>query len=154
MGTENLAIDRKRLSDVRERYGVKRLEAFGSLARGEAGAESDIDILVTLQAGQHLGLDFVALKNELRDLFGRPVDLLNPPLSGKLPQQVLQALRPPRNGTYSRPPVNALHFPRDSHSRPSSMSYSVVPAGYEPFWSGPGQKYRSKGKHIASAFGM
>ena len=76
MSTENLTIDRQRLTEVCERYGVERLEAFGSLAHGEGGADSDIDILVTLQAGQHLGLDFVALKNELQDLFGRPVDLL------------------------------------------------------------------------------
>ena len=76
MSMQNLAVDRTELEEICKRYGVERLEVFGSLAHGEGGADSDIDILVTFQAGHHLGLDFVALKNELEDLFGRPVDLL------------------------------------------------------------------------------
>ena len=73
---QNLDIDRERLGEICGRYGVKRLEAFGSLARGDAGEGSDLDILVTFTEDTHPGLDVVSLQDELEDLFGRPVDLL------------------------------------------------------------------------------
>jgi len=76
MSVEELAIDRERLAEVCERYGVERLEAFGSFSRGTAEDASDLDILVTFRAGVHAGLEFVALQQELEELFGRPVDLL------------------------------------------------------------------------------
>jgi len=73
---EDLEIDRERLAEVCERHGVARLEAFGSVARGDAGPGSDLDILVTFKAGASMGLEFVSLQQELEALFGRPVDLL------------------------------------------------------------------------------
>lgn len=57
------------------RHGVARLEAFGSLARGEPHAR-DIDLLVTFQPGVHLGWDFFDLNRELEDILGCEVDLL------------------------------------------------------------------------------
>ncbi|MFZ1412814.1 MAG: nucleotidyltransferase domain-containing protein [Micropruina sp.] len=39
------------MRDVCERYGVVRLEIFGSVARGTASDESDIDLLYTLAPG-------------------------------------------------------------------------------------------------------
>ena len=53
-----------------------RLEVFGSQARGDAGPDSDVDILVTFANGQVPGLDFFALALELETLFDRSVDLL------------------------------------------------------------------------------
>jgi|SRR5580700_3886885 predicted nucleotidyltransferase len=58
------------------RHGVARLEAFGSLARGETHRGSDIDLLVTFQPDVHLGWDFFELHQEIEDLLGRKVDLL------------------------------------------------------------------------------
>lgn len=55
-------------------YGVTSLSIFGSVARGEAGPESDIDVLV--EFGVPVGLfKFVRLKSYLEDLLGRRVDL-------------------------------------------------------------------------------
>ncbi len=67
------------LSEHREElkeFGVKRLAVFGSVARDEAGPESDVDLLVELD-GRPFGLfKFVDLKNRLEEILGRPVDLV------------------------------------------------------------------------------
>ena len=76
MRFQDLDVDQDRLAAVCERHGVARLEVFGSLARGEAQAGSDIDLLATLMPGVRPGLDFVGLQQELEALFGRPADLL------------------------------------------------------------------------------
>ena len=59
------------------RWRVRELSLFGSVARGEARPDSDIDILVTFEpeAGWSL-LDFVEMRDELAALFGREVDLV------------------------------------------------------------------------------
>jgi predicted nucleotidyltransferase len=59
------------------RIGVKSLKLFGSVVRGEAGPESDIDILVEFSRPIGL-LAFVGLKHRLAELLGRPVDLVTP----------------------------------------------------------------------------
>jgi predicted nucleotidyltransferase len=59
-----------------ERYGVASLEVFGSVARGEDGAGSDVDLLYVLKPGVRLGFRLFDLEDELTDLFGRPVDLV------------------------------------------------------------------------------
>ena len=76
MLVDDLQVDRDELAEVCERYGVERLEVFGSFTRGEAEAESDLDVLVSFRPGARVGLEFVALQQELEELFGRPVDLL------------------------------------------------------------------------------
>jgi len=73
----DLRVNRGALEAVCRRYRVKRLEVMGSFARGDAGPESDIDILVTFKPDARVGLEFVELKEELEALFGRPVDLLS-----------------------------------------------------------------------------
>jgi predicted nucleotidyltransferase len=72
----DLKIDAGRLADICRRYHVARLEAFGSFVSGEAQEQSDLDILVTFEPGQSIGLEFVALQQEFEALFSRRVDLL------------------------------------------------------------------------------
>ncbi|APW61886.1 nucleotidyltransferase family protein [Paludisphaera borealis] len=62
---------------LRRRYGVKSLAVFGSMARGDEREDSDVDILVTFE-GKATFDDFMGLKLDLEDLFGRRVDLLTP----------------------------------------------------------------------------
>lgn len=57
-----------------ERHGAKDVRIFGSVVRGEAGPESDIDFLVELMPGRTL-LDWSAFWQELEKLLGRPVDV-------------------------------------------------------------------------------
>lgn len=73
---KDLKIDQSKLDGLCLRFGVKTLEAFGSFTRGDAGAGSDLDILVTFESGRTVGLEFVELQQELEMLVGRPVDLL------------------------------------------------------------------------------
>ncbi len=76
MAVEGLCPDRTRLAEIARRYRVSRLEVFGSFAREDARPESDLDLLVTFEPEAQIGLEFIALKEELETLFGRPVDLL------------------------------------------------------------------------------
>ena len=73
---EDLQVDRERLAEVCERYGVDRLDVFGSFTRGDAEAGSDIDVMVTFGPDAPAGMEFVSLHEELEAVFGRPVDLL------------------------------------------------------------------------------
>ncbi len=90
-----LTVDQQRLRAVCERYGVQRLELFGSVASGEDSPASDIDLLYTLQPGRHLGWEIEDLNDELTQLFGRPVDLASRNgLHPALEQQVLNESTP------------------------------------------------------------
>ncbi len=60
--------------------GVLRISLFGSFARRDTGAFSDIDILVKLpssQDGKSLGLKWFVLDQELEEILGVPVDLVS-----------------------------------------------------------------------------
>lgn len=60
------------------RWGVRELWLFGSLARGEAGAESDADVLVIFEPSATTSTwDWPAMTDELELIFGRRVDLLS-----------------------------------------------------------------------------
>lgn len=72
-----LAVDADQLAEVCRRYGVSRLDVFGSVSRGEAGPDSDIDVLYELTAGSRLGWDIEDLADELSRLLGRRVDLVS-----------------------------------------------------------------------------
>jgi predicted nucleotidyltransferase len=57
------------------RHGAENVRVFGSVARGEAVAESDVDFLVDLEQGRSL-FDLAGLLVDLEDLIGRPVDVV------------------------------------------------------------------------------
>ena len=61
-------------------FGVTKLTLFGSYARGEATAKSDIDFLVEFKKGRGLFADFSGLLNLLEDLFHKKIDLGEPTL--------------------------------------------------------------------------
>lgn len=70
------AVDIERLDAVCRRYGISALLVFGSVARGEAGAVSDVDLLYDLRPGVRLGWEIEDLSDTLAEIFGRPVDLV------------------------------------------------------------------------------
>ncbi len=57
-------------------HGISRLEVFGSIARREARAGSDVDLMVTFRPDVHPGLDFFSMQDELQELLGIRIDLL------------------------------------------------------------------------------
>jgi predicted nucleotidyltransferase len=61
------------------RFHVRSLSVFGSVVRGEAGPDSDIDILVEFEPGARVGLfHFARLQRFLQETLGREVDLATP----------------------------------------------------------------------------
>ena len=73
--------------------GVKSLELFGSVVRGEAGPKSDLDILVEFSKPIGL-LAFVGLKQRLTVLLGWPVDLVTPDaLKSPLRENILKEVQ-------------------------------------------------------------
>ena len=61
--------------ELEERFGVSSLSVFGSMARGEAGPESDVDILVDFRETPGLA-EYMRLKFWLEEQLRRPVDLV------------------------------------------------------------------------------
>ncbi len=61
--------------ELATRFGVKVLALFGSVARGEAQPDSDVDILVEFQ-GPATFDSYMDLKFFLEDLLGCKVDLV------------------------------------------------------------------------------
>ncbi|ABF40969.1 nucleotidyltransferase [Candidatus Koribacter versatilis Ellin345] len=60
-----------------EKYGVRELRLFGSALGPTFRAESDVDFLVEFQPDVRMGLiTFLKMRDELQDLIGRPVDLV------------------------------------------------------------------------------
>lgn len=57
------------------RYGARNVRLFGSVARGQAGPQSDVDFLVDMEPGRTL-LDLGGLLYDLRELLQRPVDVV------------------------------------------------------------------------------
>jgi len=78
-------------TDVRRDFSVRSFRVFGSIVRGEAGADSDIDILVEFEPDARIGLfEFARLQRRLSEALGRPVDLVTPDaLHESLRQQIL-----------------------------------------------------------------
>lgn len=72
---EALAILSARRTELRGQYGVRSLALFGSVARDEAEAASDVDLLVEFETAP--GFDgYMALKFRLEELLGCRVDLV------------------------------------------------------------------------------
>lgn len=63
------------LPELERRYGVRSLSLFGSLARGDERADSDVDVLVTFD-GPATSANYFGVQFHLEDLLGRPVDLV------------------------------------------------------------------------------
>jgi predicted nucleotidyltransferase len=86
---DDLARVREHILAVAARHGAGNVRVFGSVARGEADAASDIDFLVDFEPGRSL-LDLAALLVDLEDLLGHPVDVVTEPgLKARIRQRVL-----------------------------------------------------------------
>lgn len=74
--TELLKEKREEILKIAAKHGAHNVRVFGSVARGEADEESDIDLLVEMEAGRSL-LDHAALWLDLQKLLGRKVDVVS-----------------------------------------------------------------------------
>ena len=73
---DDLRRRREQIIDLARRHRAQRIAVFGSLARGEAHAESDIDFLVDFEADYKLR-DHIRLTQALGALLGRHVQVVD-----------------------------------------------------------------------------
>lgn len=74
MRFEDLLEKREDILAIAARHGARNVRVFGSVARDEAGAESDVDFLMDISAGGGL-FEYIALIQDLEDLLGHRVDV-------------------------------------------------------------------------------
>ena len=67
---------------LKEKYAVRSLAIFGSYARGDQQATSDVDLLVEFEKPIG-GFAFIELADQLEELLGMRVDLLTPEMIRK-----------------------------------------------------------------------
>lgn len=67
---------REEILRLAARHGAKNIRIFGSVVRGEADEQSDVDFLVEMEPGRSL-LDMGGLLMDLQGLLGRKVDVVS-----------------------------------------------------------------------------
>lgn len=77
-GLQSLRNRREEILGIAARHGAHNVRVFGSVARGEARRDSDVDLLVEMEPHRSL-LDMSALLVDLRELLGRDVDIVTEP---------------------------------------------------------------------------
>jgi predicted nucleotidyltransferase len=95
MGIEELLKDqREDILRIAAQHGAHNVRVFGSVARGEARPDSDVDLLVELEAGRSL-LDLGGLLMDLQTLLGRDVDVVTDKgLRDRIRARVLHEAKP------------------------------------------------------------
>ncbi len=83
---------KREFATLRDKFGVKSLGLFGSIARGDPSPRSDVDILVEFNAPSFD--HYMDLKFYLEERLGRPVDLvLKGSLKPALRERILREVR-------------------------------------------------------------
>ena len=73
----SLADLQRRLQPFCEKHRIRRLELFGSAARGQTGPDSDVDLLVTLDESLPVSTgELLEMAGEAEELVGAPVDFV------------------------------------------------------------------------------
>jgi predicted nucleotidyltransferase len=72
---EDLRARRAEILAIAAAHGARNVRVFGSVSRGEARADSDVDLLVEMQPGRSV-LDLSELILDLQEALGRPVDVV------------------------------------------------------------------------------
>ena len=72
-----ITVDRQRIAEFCRKYHIRKLALFGSVLGDDFRPDSDVDVLVSFEPGQVIGLRIVDIEDELARLFGRRVDLVS-----------------------------------------------------------------------------
>ena len=73
-------IIRNTLNEMKNTYALRKVSIFGSFADGRATSESDLDLLVEFDSPSVSLVKLNALKYDLEDALGLPVDVIHAPL--------------------------------------------------------------------------
>ncbi len=88
----DVQLDKSKLARECRRHGIVYAGLFGSQARGEAGANSDVDVLVRFDGRRSL-IDLARIERKIGEEIGHPVDLITEnALSPYLRDQVMADL--------------------------------------------------------------
>ena len=78
MNEKKVGIPSDRLVDFCQRHHIRKLALFGSVLRDDFGPDSDVDVLAEFAPDARWTLfDLVHMQDELKDIFGRGVDLVS-----------------------------------------------------------------------------
>jgi predicted nucleotidyltransferase len=89
MTIDALQAQRGKILELAARHGLRNVRVFGSIVRGDAGRNSDVDLLVDVDPARTL-LDVIAFEQDLEELLGRSVEVLTDGgLSPYLRQRIL-----------------------------------------------------------------
>jgi len=70
-----LAEKREEILEMATRHGAGNVRVFGSVVHGNAGPQSDVDLLVEMTPGRSL-LDLIGFWQDVEELLGRRVDVI------------------------------------------------------------------------------
>ena len=85
---------RQAIMALADKHGAHSVRVFGSVARGDSGLESDVDLLVKMEEGRSL-LDLSAMTLDLKELLGVNVDVVSEDgLYWLLRRKILKEARP------------------------------------------------------------
>ena len=106
---------RKYLSTKADAYGITKIGIFGSVARNEQTEDSDVDVCVEMKKPDLFTM--VHIKEELQELFGKPVDIVR--LRKNMNPMLLKQIK--RDGIYAWRRTNLHYFDIDE-----SIVFDVV----------------------------
>ena len=110
-----ITILRKYLSTKADAYGITKIGIFGSVARNEQTEDSDVDVCVEMKKPDLFTM--VHIKEELQELFGKPVDIVR--LRNNMNPMLLKQIK--RDGIYAWWRTNHHYFDIDE-----SIVFDVV----------------------------
>ena len=110
-----ITILRKYLSTKADAYGITKIGIFGSVARNEQTEDSDVDVCVEMKKPDLFTM--VHIKEELQELFGKPVDIVR--LRNNMNPMLLKQIK--RDGIYAWRSTNHHYFDIDE-----SIVFDVV----------------------------
>lgn len=77
MGIKDILKNKRgEIFELAQKYGARNVRLFGSVVRGDARPDSDVDFLVKMDDGRSL-LDLVGFSQDVEDLLGRKVDVVS-----------------------------------------------------------------------------
>ncbi len=78
MGRPQINIPKEKIALFCRKWEISEFSLFGSVLRDDFRPDSDIDILVTFsENARHTLFDLVHMKNELKEILGREVDIIS-----------------------------------------------------------------------------
>ena len=94
MFVDDLHMRKSEIERAAAAFGARRIRVFGSVARGEDQADSDVDFLVDFPEGYDMFAQRLPLAEKLRELTGRRVNLIpEHELNGHIRDRVLREAR-------------------------------------------------------------